>query len=301
MPEQSTSSCCETYVDCLTRHRADFERATRRIFTPPERLHVDEWAAKHRILGDAAAMGGRWRNEVMPHLVEIMRCLTDPEVRSVTFMASSQVGKTEVGLNWVGCTIQCRPRSFLWVTGVEDSVRDISRMRLDPMLDTRPFRGLVAKKKGRSADRTTKSIKFQGGFIKLASCNSPSALASNPIPYIVFDEVDRYKRSSQDEGDAITLGTARQKTYERFGAKTLYISSPDIEGESRITEKFHDGDQRHRWVPCPACKTMQKLVFEQIDYGKLGRGGSVARPLYACAHCPAAWTDKERYSVLGLG
>lgn len=277
----------------LTKQDREFAAVLERVFTPPERLHVDEMAERHRVLDRrSSAEPGPWRNERMPHLIEVMRCLTDKESRHVVFMASSQVGKTEVGLNWVLRTVKCAPAPVLWVTSTEDSLKKVSRRRLGPMLDSPAVKELVAARKSRDSDRTTTSIAFENGCINLSSSNSPSALASDPIRDVIFDEVDRYKASSQDEGDAVALGLARQTTFEQYGAKTLYISSPDIAGESRIEKLFEQSDKRFRHVPCWQCGELLKLdFFRHVKWDD----DNPATARIECDGCGAHWNDEQRW------
>ncbi|MCG8509656.1 MAG: phage terminase large subunit family protein, partial [Rhodospirillales bacterium] len=70
---------------------------------PPPKLKASEWAEEHRIVsGKAAAMPGKWRNINAPHLVEPMDTVSDPDIHTVTYMAGTQDGKTELSLNAVG-------------------------------------------------------------------------------------------------------------------------------------------------------------------------------------------------------
>jgi phage terminase large subunit GpA-like protein len=64
-------------------------------FRPPPDLTVSEWAAAYRHIPPPAAEPGRWHNERMPHLVEIMDAMGDPKIPVVIGMLSSQSGKSE--------------------------------------------------------------------------------------------------------------------------------------------------------------------------------------------------------------
>ena len=63
-------------------------------YKPPEPMTVSQWAERHRVLSrESSAEAGPWRNERTPYLVEPMDAFTDPRVRRITMVASSQVGK----------------------------------------------------------------------------------------------------------------------------------------------------------------------------------------------------------------
>ena len=80
-------------------------------YRPPEDLTVSQWAAKYRVLSrESSAEAGPWRNERTPYMVEPMDAITDPAVRHITVVASSQVGKSELELNAIGYIIDQDPR-----------------------------------------------------------------------------------------------------------------------------------------------------------------------------------------------
>lgn len=269
----------------------------RRYLAPPPALSVHEWAERYRELPKAtSAEAGRWRSDRMPHAIEPMECLSDPDVRAVVCMWASQVAKTEVGLNWLGRAIHLDPGPILWCTSTEAQLQKLSQRRLDPMLDAEPLRDLVARRKGRESQRTMASISFVNGSLNLVSANSPSGLSSDPIRYAVCDEVDRYAPSSGQEGDALALILARQTTFETYGAKTLFISSPSIAGQSRIEQLFEQSDQRRRHVPCPICGTMQALVWDQVRWDhEVPREDAPETARYYCESCDEPWTDAQRW------
>ena len=57
-------------------------------FKPPEKLTVDEWADKHRVLSpESSAEPGPWRTSRTPYLREPMRAFNDPKVSRITMVA----------------------------------------------------------------------------------------------------------------------------------------------------------------------------------------------------------------------
>ena len=82
-------------------------------FKPPEKLYVDQWADKYRILSpETSAEAGPWRTDRTPYLREPMRAFNDPIVHRITIAAGSQVGKTELELNIAGFTMDQIPSSM---------------------------------------------------------------------------------------------------------------------------------------------------------------------------------------------
>lgn len=63
-------------------------------YKPPADLTVSEWAEQYRVLSrENSAEAGPWRNARTPYLVDIMDSFTDPRIKKISLVASSQVGK----------------------------------------------------------------------------------------------------------------------------------------------------------------------------------------------------------------
>ena len=77
---------------------------------PDPELTIAEWADAHRVLSrETSAEPGPWRTDRVPYSREIMEALSpsDP-CQEVTFVAGTQVAKTEIGNNFIGFIIyQC--------------------------------------------------------------------------------------------------------------------------------------------------------------------------------------------------
>ena len=70
-----------------------FARAFRN-YRPPADLSVSQWAERYRVLSrENSAEAGPWRNARTPYLVDIMDSFTDPRIKKISLVASSQVGK----------------------------------------------------------------------------------------------------------------------------------------------------------------------------------------------------------------
>ena len=279
---------------------------------PPPKLTVSEWAEKYRIVsGKAAAMPGKWRNINAPHLVEIMDAVSDPDIHTVTYMAGTQDGKTEVALNAVGYLVHCRPGPIALVYPNRDTARDVSRTRLAPMIrDCEPLRERFADPKSRDSDNTTLSKGFVGGHLYLLSADSPRDLAARPVRDVINDETDRYEDNK--EGDPLGLVEKRQTRF--WNSFTFNISSPGDDETSRIKKLFGKGDGRQWYVPCPHCGKHQILVWKNVRWDKkrdvdgnliLDEDSQLIHlpetAYYACEHCGATWTEAERQVAILAG
>lgn len=235
-------------------------------YKPPEDLTVSQWAAKYRVLSrESSAEAGPWRNERTPYLVEPMDAVTDPAVRHITVVASSQVGKSEVELNTIGYIIDQDPGSMLYIQPNLDDAKKFSRLRIAPMIrDSVRLKSKVSEVKSRDSGNTVLQKTFPGGMLTIVGSQSPSALASTPARYILGDERDRWALSAGTEGDPWALAEARTTTY--YNAKLIDVSTPTIKGFSPIEKSFNDGT-RERWCSqCPHCGEWSNIVFDDIKF-----------------------------------
>lgn len=248
-----------------------FLRAFAGAVRPPERLGIPEWAAKHRMV--AAESGspepGRWRNETMPHLVDVMRALEfgDPH-ETVVFMKSAQVGGTECGVNLFGWMLQQEPSPILIVLPTVDQALLYNRAKLGPAIDATPaMHERVTEQVSRDETGSTSLFKrFRGGFANITGANSSAGLQMISARIIVFEEVSEYPMDAGGRGEPTTQALARSKGFEAKGRKLFFNSTPAIVGQCRITDLFDKSDQRRRYVPCPHCGHYQVLTWPRLRW-----------------------------------
>lgn len=268
-------------------------RKVARLVAPPPNFTVSEWADAERFLSpESAAESGRWQTDRAPYQRGIMDSLNEPGVHTAVIKSSAQVGKTEFLLNIIGYHIHHDPSPILLVQPTLDLAEAFSKDRLAPMIrDTPALRGKVKDVRSRDSGNTLLHKKFPGGHITMAGANSPSSLASRPIRVVLCDEVDRYPFSAGTEGDPVKLAQKRSTTFHN--RRTVLVSTPTIEGASRIQIAFDESDQRYFNVPCPLCEAPQALKFEQIKWEKDDRGLPI-NVRYTCVHCSGEFDDKRK-------
>ncbi len=244
-----------------------------RGFAPPEDIPVDEWADRFRRLSSStSAEAGPWRTDRTPYLREPMRAVTDPDVRTIVMVAASQVGKTELELNALGYIIDQDPAGVLYVHPTLNDARDFSVRRIAPMLKESPaLAGKVRDvRAGRGESSTVLRRTFPGGILILAGSNVPSSLASNPMRYVIGDELDRWAASAGDEGDPWKLAEARTTTF--FNAKLIAVSTPTVKGASKIDALYREGT-RERWChQCPECGAWHEVRFDDVRFRPVRTG-----------------------------
>ena len=278
---------------------AAIQAAWRAGIKPEPLLTVSEWAERNRMLSSkGSAEPGPWRNSRTPYLAEIMDCLSPSHpAQRVVFMKGAQVGATESGNNWIGYVIQHAPGPMLTVQPTVELAKRFSRQRIEPLLEETPsLRNLVAAARERDSGNTMLSKDFAGGQLVLTGANSAVGLRSMSARYLFMDEVDAYPGDVEGEGDPIALASARARTFGRR-KKEYLVSTPTIEGASRIEREYLASDQRRFFLPCPHCGAMQWLQFERLRWDK-GRPETAA---YVCAECDVPIEERHKTWMLGAG
>ena len=265
---------------------------------PPPKLTVSEWADCYRILGSTSPEPGPWRTDRTPYLREIMDSLTPgAPCERVVFMKSAQIGGTEALLNACGYLMHYAPAPILLVQPTVEMAKRFSKQRLDSLIEASPvLRGRVKDPRSRDSGNTVLLKEFTGGVLILTGANSAVGLRSLPAKYVLADELDAWPADADGEGDPLTLAVRRTVA---FGSqrKILAVSTPTIEGISRIEMLFRQGDQRFYFVPCPRCKFMQCLRWERLRWPE----GKPEEARYYCAACEHPIANHEKTAMLAAG
>jgi len=208
---------------------------------------------------------------------------------------SSQTGKTEIILNFLGYIIDQDPGPTLAIQpNTKPMGEAFSKDRIAPMLrDTPVITDKVSAAKGRDSANTIGHKSFAGGHLTIGGANSPAGLASRPIRYLAFDEIDRYDVTK--EGDAIALAQKRDKTFHN--RKRLKTSSPTYSGVG-IDAEYQSADQQFEWhLICPDCGDSQMPALRHFVWEKDWPETAV----YTCEHCGTAHDFKQESRIKASG
>lgn len=270
---------------------------------PDRTLTVSAWSDQFRFLNsEASAEPGPWRTDRTPYLREILDLLspTDP-TREIVFMKGAQIGGTECGLNWLGYIIHRAPGPTMMVQPTVDLAKRCSKQRLDPMITACPVLSeRVADPRSRDSGNTLLAKEFPGGVLVMTGANSAAGLRSMPVKNLMLDEIDAYPRDVDGEGSAISLATARTRTFAR--RKIFKVSTPTYKGVSAIESAYEASDRRRYHVPCPHCRQLQTLKWANLRWDKLPSGApnpSSAR--YLCEQCGEGIAEHNKTAMLAGG
>ena len=278
-----------------------FMRVACKVLKPQEMLLVSDWAERHRILDDSSNLAGRWSNDVTPYLVEIMNTLNDDYIRQVYFCKASQIGGTAALINMLCYIIMQKPAPTMIVYPSDDLAKDVSNDFLKPA-----FR-LIPEIKQIFLENASKELKlkFKSMLLYLRGAGSPAKLASKPIKYLFFDEIDKMGGASKKEASPYNLALERTKTF-RPQEKVFACSTPTL--KTNYIWDLHDNadEVRHYFVPCPHCGEYIELKFKQIIFDKdeaktMSAYERAQTAVYVCQECGCEITDSQKPKMLRSG
>jgi len=248
----------------------------RKAWAPPPRLTLSQWADRHAFLSaESSADVGRWKT--IPYQVGLMDAITDRSIEKVTVMKSARVGWTKIINHAIGYHMHHDPCPMMVVQPTIGDAEGYSKDEIAPMLrDTPVLEGLIEESGRRDSGNTILHKVFPGGQLRMVGADSPRGFRRVSIRFIAFDEVDGYAPTAGEEGDQIKLGI--QRTTYFWNRKVLAGSTPTLDQTSRIKRLFERGDQRYYFVPCPECRHMQVLKWENLRWEK-------GKPETAQFHC----------------
>jgi phage terminase large subunit GpA-like protein len=108
-----------------------------------------------------------------------------------------------------------------------------------------------------------------------------------------LDEVDAYPGDADGEGDPVSLAIQRTATFAR--RKILLVSTPTIQGLSRIEMEYENSDQRQFYVPCPHCGEFQVLTWPQVCFDDINGA------YYKCISCAKRIDEFAKTEMLQHG
>lgn len=274
------------------------ERWFRDSLKPDPILTVSEWADKYRMLSSkAASEPGPWRTKRTPYLKEIMDCLSvSHPAKKIVFKKASQIGGTECGNNWLGYIVDYAPGPVMLVQPTVDLAKRNSHLRIEPLIEESPtLRLKISSKRSKDTTNTILQKDFDGGTLVMTGANSAPGLRSMPAKYTMLDEIDAYPRDVDGEGDPVSLVRARSRTFSR--RKEFLLSTPTLDGASKIDEEWELSDKRRYYVPCPHCAAFQHLKFENLKWD----AGKPLTASYYCEECGIQVEEKYKTQMLLAG
>lgn len=230
---------------------------------PDAMLLAWEWAERERKLPEKGA------NEAGPYRISRVPFLREPHevmsagspVQRVTVVKGSQGGWTEFANNIIGYYMDAAPCPIMLAEPTLELGERVSRQRIAPMIQDSP--SLRRKLRAASRDSGDRALlkEFPGGMLVIVGSNSAAAYRQMPARVVIGDDIDAFEHEAGEEGDPIFL---LERATMTFGVrrKILKISTPTIEGRSRILDAWEDSDQRFYHVPCLHCGDYSPIAWK---------------------------------------
>lgn len=298
--------------------RAEAYRAAwRRGWAPPPDMPLSFWAEQNVVLPRAVtAFPGPLSFARTPYVRAILDAFADPEVERVTWVSSTQVGKTTVELACLAATAGYDPGPALAVQPDEDMARSFAMARALPVFRESPGLARLLPK-GRGV--TTREMILSSAVINFASARSSASLASRAKRYLIFGETDEYPPDAGKGGSPIAQAEERTRTY---WDRKIYESSTPKHQLGYIWRSWLRSRQHHWFVPCPHCGEFQVLTFDgRLPLRVAGPAGRIGWPRderghpayppddiqknllawYECGACHAVWEDGAKEAVIARG
>ena len=276
----------------------DRTRSYKQTLIGPKKLTCSQWADEYRLLSEqSSSEPGPWKTSRTPYLKAIMDDLSvDSSLQNIVLMKGAQIGGTECGQNWIGYIIDQAPGPMLVVQPTVELAKRFSKQRLAPLIDSSPCLNTKVKPaRSRDSGNTLFSKEFPGGVLMLTGANSAVGLRSMPVRYLFLDEIDGYPGELDGEGDPVDLAIGRTRTFAQ--RKIFMVSTPTINGRSRIEQAFANSDQHYYFIPCPHCNHLQILMWKQLRWEK----SKPQTVKYHCEVCDKPIEEKEKLNFLNQG
>ncbi len=273
-------------------------RALARNVAPRKHGTVSQWADNHRVLSTkGSSLAGQWRTSRNPPLQEPMdACSARAGVREVVLMFPIQFGKTEVEVNALGYIMTQNPGPVMVCLPGEVSMEKWVNQKLNPLIDeTKAVRDSLRSVSSRDSSNTKTFKDFVGGQIYIEHAGSPSRLKSTTVRFLLVDELDEFAAALRAGDDPLLMLEGRTSAFPATSLR-VYISSPQIKGQSRIEEKFLQGDQRRYFVPCPHCSHMQHLQWSGLQWSP-----DCSHAWYVCQECGSHIEEHHKTAMIAGG
>ena len=283
-----------TYAD--PRH--ELAQVLARCLAPRKPITVSQWAdLERRLSSKGSAEPGRWRTDRNPPLREPMDCLSARSpVKDVVLMFPIQFGKTEVAVNALGYTMDHNPGPIMVTLPGEVSMHKWTAQKLNPMIDETPaVRATLTSVASRDGSNRREFKDFAGGQLYIEHAGSPSRLKSTSVRTLIVDELDEFAANLVGGDDPVTMLDGRTSAFPAT-YKRLYISTPQIQGTSRIEALWKKSDQRRWHVPCPHCGELQPLEWAGLRWGPGGTGVA-----YVCRECGSVIDEHHKTDMIRAG
>ena len=302
----------------LSPGEADLDRFCGLHFTVPERMLPSEWCERHLVLpsGASETEPGRLRFDQSPYLREPLdsACGAFPGVRETLFSGPTRIGKTLIIRCGIAYSIAGDPGPMLLVDSTMDKGRSLVRKEIKPLIAANPL--LAARRPANRHHFSDGEMLFPGAPLNIFGANSEAQVSGDTVRRVFGNEVGKWRGATDDEAAILELVRHRTESFDDERGH-LFSSTPTTEDDLFWLE-MQKGDLRVFYVRCPACGTLQHLVWAHVVWTPDARRGDTdqwdlhavrASARYSCENsaCPhhdpggtlgTGWDDDTRLRAI---
>jgi phage terminase large subunit GpA-like protein len=243
------------------------ERLRRRVsraWRPLVRVPPDEWCeANVRMSSEHEAARGLYDLTDRPWWREVLRAAADPETRTITIPASTQVGKTLTLCALILFLAKYMPASALVVLPDQRATIEFR----DRLYSLAKESGFEVPPEWRW---NLRYLNIGGMRVYLAWSGSKQGLRGRRCKYVFLSELDVYS-ANHNAGDPVESAAQRVKA---FPTHLIFRESSPVPEPSRIDSLERQTDRRRWYAKCHVCGLYQELRFFVHTEGKYkDRGG----------------------------
>ncbi|MBN9411352.1 MAG: phage terminase large subunit family protein [Burkholderiales bacterium] len=263
---------------------------------PDPELRVDEWSEEFMKLPKSAAAPGDFRFERTPYARRVAQVLSPGHpCKRVVAKVASQMFKTQTAINWIGACIHRAPANILALQPTDGLAKRFSARVSQAIRNVKELRECVSAQRSRDKRNTTQAKDFKGdATLYINTAGAAANLAEITVRYLFIDEVDRLPPLV--EGDSVEIAEARATQHER-DCKFYEVSSPTLEGFSKIDELFLMGTQEVYLVPCPHCGHHHQLELANFRYRRDPDTGFMDAAWFVCPECGSEIEERYKSSM----
>lgn len=294
------SNLAETYdwLPPVPPRRFKLLRGEREVWRLKEKPPATDWAQGNRHVAVGPATGA-YDVEVTPYAKGLLNLFSEIWLTVLYLSGGSQSAKSDIMHTALGYCQEHEPGPALVVMQEKTTGSEVVQERLIPMFRYTPtLRKLLTKN---PKDLSTTKIRLRNAAITyLAWANSESRLASKPIRYGMFDEVDLWPEW------AVTKAWARLKTFIEYGMAKVIEACTTSTVKGRIWQAQKEAQALWDfYAVCPFCGHAQTMKFGGIHWAE-----GVVDPVqlqvkgsawYECEGKGCKWDEEDRNEAVRLG
>lgn len=243
-------------------------RGLARIWRPRPNLSRSQWCHENLRLPDEWFADPKFDLDKYPFWRGVLDQADDPETRTITVMAGTQVGKTTCGLSLLSSEAELNPCPAMFASPDRDKAIEERTKLYRIAQETACLRERVPPKRLWN-DRW---VDLGSMLAHLAWSGNTQRLSGKACRLVVCTELDRWRHAKR-EGNTADLAAQRVKAFYR---SLIYYEGTPTDEESAIDLLYQLSDRRRYHVPCPHCGVYQELRFFLIREGPHAGCGGVA-------------------------